>query len=570
MRNRGMKILALAMLLPALFASCTKSGALTGGSSGSSGSFSGGISGSVSGGLSSVVGATVNLFIPGNATPLATAITASDGSYTLTFSNPGGTSLLYLSVTGGNAGGGINTKNQFLAIAGTTAAVLSNQKVNEMTTAAVEFDAFNLGILQDTNGTVTLSAPKNGAGATNAVTQYNNLIATGNLNTANANLVTATQNGLKVMADMFASCIEAPAQCSTLFNTAVSTGGSSAVTLLESGVNALNNSANVASSLYTIAFPLNANTGFTLSSASMPGGFSFNNAFPASTNIFNVGGGPQCIAFDASGNAWISSAGNGVVELSATGTLLNNFSVGSSPFGIVIDAANNIWLANIGNSSVTEINSSGTLLNSISMNSQTVGLGIDPTGNIWVAAGNGAASNHVTEISASGTVLNSFATPSSTGQGMTIDASGNIWLISGGITVINSAGSLINKFSATTSFGLAIDSAGNAWSTAGNKYSLNGTLLTSGSGTAGQSTSIDSAGNIWTGNQGATQIGEMNPNGLRIATYTMNAGSRGVQIDINGNVWVAQNSGTTVTEIVGAALGPQFFPYSGPMWAKSP
>jgi len=502
-----MKIVFVSMLLSLLFISCTKSGTLTGSGANSTGSF-GSTTGSVNGGLANVAGATVNLMMAGNATPLASAITASDGSFTVVYNGSSGNNLLYLAITGGNAGGGINANNQFLAIVGTTAAPLSSIRVNEITTAAVELVAYNFGILKDTNGAISLSTPGNAAGANNAVTQYNNLIATGTLNTANTQLASATQTGLKVMADAFASCIQAPANCSLLFNTAHASVGTAAATLLEAGLNAFNNTS-VANQLYTLAFPLNSSTGFTLASASMPGGFAFINPLATQTAKAGAGNRPYGIAIDASGNLWVAdNGGTTVVELTSSGALLGTFTAGTAPQGCVIDTNGNVWVSNFTSNNVTELNSSGTTVGTFSVGTHPEGIAIDPTGNIWVA---NHASTTVTELNSSGALIGTF-TSGAAPYGIAADASGNIWVTNEGtttVTKLNPSGTVLTTFTAGTNpISIAFDASGNAWVvniTSNNlqEFNSNGTLLgtfSTGSGSGPTSVAIDNAGNVWVSN----------------------------------------------------------------------
>lgn len=577
MKSFGEKLFALAILLPTLLISCTKSGALTGGT-GASSSF-GSLNGSVNGGLSGVANATINLLIAGNSTPVATATTASDGSFNLVFTNPGGNYLLYLQVTGGTAGGETNSNSQFLSIAGTSAAPLSSLRINELTTAATEFEAFNFGILADTNGSITLNAPVNTVETTNIITQYNNLIAGGNLNTGNVNLGTSTQNGLKTMANDFAVCIETPSKCSNLFSAALNSSGTAASNVLEAGLNMLNNSTNNASSLYTLAFPLNASTGFNLTSASMPGGFTFNNVLANASNTFGAGSVPFYIAIDASGNLWIPNfvvGGHNVVELSSTGSLLGTFNDGGTRPGFdAIDAAGNIWVTNIQSNNVTELNSSGSVLGTFSVGTTPFETAIDSSGNVWVV---NDGSNNVTELNSSGTLIGTYSVGSAP-YGIAIDSSGNAWVDneSGNtVTELNSVGTTLNTVTGLSEpIGINIDPSGNIWVMNGNvttvtKLNRGGTTL--GTFTVGTSPfleAIDSSGNVWMGIDGASStLTELTPNGIVAANYPIASGSspRGIAIDRQGDLWVTNRINNTVVEYLGLTAANQFFPYSGPQF----
>jgi len=568
------KMLVLVLLLPAFFVSCTKSGVLTG-SSGGSGSFGSSMNGSVNGGLASVANATINLMIAGNPTPIASANTASDGSFNLVFTNPGGNSLLYLASSSGNAGHGTTANNQFLSIAGTTAAPLTGLRINELTTAATELIAFNFGILQDTNGALSLNAPGNSSGATNIVAQYSNLIASGNVNTANSNLGTATQNGLKTMANAFASCIESPSSCSTLFTTATSSAGTSAVSLLESGFNALSNSTNTASSLYTLAFPLNSNTGFTLTSSSMPSGFTFNNPLAPITNTFTVGAGNRAISADASGNIFVGGTG---LRINQQGTVLSTTSAVN--VSSAIDSQGNAWTVNGGGGSIQEVNPGGTILVTFPNGNGLTnprGIGIDPAGNIW--ATNNDTTNSVVKISPSGTLLGVFSNAGPTPSSIAFDQFGNAWITNTGagntVTELSSSGVLLGTDAVGSSpKALSFDPSGNLW--VGNsgtntvtKLNPNGVILGTFSlspGSAPKSVAVDTSGDIWVASTGNNTLIELNSSGTIISTYSVGINALGMVIDVFGNVWVMNGSSQTLTKFNGIAPGAQFFPYSGPQF----
>jgi len=568
--------LAVAVLLPAFFVSCTKSGALTG-SPTSSGFSANSMTGSVNGGLSSVANATVALMAAGSNVPLTNATTASDGSFSLVFNNPGGNNLLYLSITGGNAGGGTNSKNQFLAIAGTTSALLPSLRVNELTTAATEFIAFNFGILNDNNGSVALNAPGNGFGATNVVTQYNNIINSGALNTTNANLTSSAQTALKVLANAFASCIQSPSSCSTLLNVSISSASAAALSVLESGVNALYNSSLDASHIYPIASSLSSSTGFTLASSTIPNSFSFNNPLAATINTIGSGTTPQGLAVDASGNIWVTNSGsNNVSQLSPSGALLGTFSTGSGDCCLAIDASGNVWIANAGAGTVTELNSSGALVGTITVGTTPVPVAVDQSGNVWV--GN-RGSNSVTELNSSGQTVATYPSINSP-QGIAIDGSGNVWIASlNGNTVIelNSAGTVLGTFSSGTfPQAVAIDSSGNIYVTNSGgtvaKFSSLGVRIATYSITGSPvGETFDAGGNLWIATGTGNALAEFNPAaGMVIATYPLATNNAtALCIDLNGNVWVANLNGNNLIQVAGVTSGPEFFADKGPVFPYS-
>ena len=82
---------------------------------------------------------------------------------------------------------------------------------------------------------------------------------------------------------------------------------------------------------------------------------------------------------------------------------------------------------------------------------------------------------------------------------------------------------------------------------------------------------IDASGNIWVTSSHDNTITKLSPTGETIGEYnTAGETPFGIAIDSGGNVWVANNGfpqeSNTVTELVGVAKGPQYWPYKGPQW----
>jgi len=568
---KKIRVFFLLGMIVFFLSACTKSGALTGGGAGSS--YGSSITGSVSGGLSPVANATVNLMMAGTSTPLASATTATNGSYSLVFTNPGGTNLLYITATGGNAGSGTNANNQFMTIAGTTASFQSTQPINEITTAAVQLTAMNMGVLNDTNGSITIASPKNSAGASNVSAQFYNLMTNGNLNTSNANLASSTQTGLKTMANMFAACIENSSNCTKVFSAAVNSSGTAAVSLLESGYNALINSSNTSSSIYTLAFPLNSSTGFQLTSSAVPGGFTFNNTLAVGNNTYPIGTQGRGIAIDASGDAWIVNfTSTNVTEISPSGTVLGTFAGPSTPLGLAIDAGGNLWIAgSLG--AITELNSQGaTVANYSSLGGVTTteGIAVDPSGNLWVTTSVG-----VLEFNASGTVLAKYSS-GFIGTRVAIDAAGNVWLSntpSNSVSRVSASGLVGSPISVGAApAGFAIDNSGNVYIACFNastvvKISSSGAILSTISPptTNPGGMAIDATGNIWVS---GTSLVELNSAGTTLANYSAVSGSSGIAIDQAGNLWTSTLS-SSAFRWPGITIGPQFFPYAGPVFPSS-
>ena len=262
------------------------------------------------------------------------------------------------------------------------------------------------------------------------------------------------------------------------------------------------------------------------------------------------------IAIDASGNVWVVNGGsNTVTKLSPSGAVLGTFAVGTGPSGIAIDASGNVWITNYGvtelppaadvpGNTVTELSSSGALLGTFTVGTRPSGIAIDASGNVWVVNG---GSNTVTKLSPSGAVLGTFALgigPS----GIAIDASGNVWVANWGVEDV--AGNTVTKLSPS---GAVI-----------------GTFAV---GTRPSGIAIDASGNVWITNGGSNNVTELSPAGTVLHTFSgaYFGGPFGIAIDASGNVWVVNAGGfvllsNNVTVLSAATTGPQFWPYSGPVW----
>jgi len=566
--------LVVAMALALCLSSCKGSSSAAGvttPSAGTSGTYATAVSGTVMGGLSPIKNAAIQLFQAGNSSPAGQAVTTNNG----TFSIPGSFSsgLYYLMVTNGNAGSGANSQIQLMAIVGAGTSGTSNTTVNELTTAAAGTVLFNFGLL-GSSGNVT--APANANGAANALAQYNNLISNGSLNTGNSNLTANQQTSLNSLANALAACVETSGSCSSLYNAATN-GSTAATSMMIAMYNSLNSpSATVLTNIYNIAFPLAASTGYTMSSRTKPGGFVFYRGSAPSIQAISAGSSPIGIAIDASGNAWVAnSGGNNVTELSSSGTTLGTFSVGSTPSYLAIDASGNIWVTNNGGSTVTELSSSGATLGTFSVGANPFGIAIDASGNVWVA---NRSSFTVTELSSSGTTLGTFSAGNQP-FGIAIDASGNAWVanhIDSTVNKFSSSGTTLGTFSSVGAnpVGIAIDASGNAWVANQNAGTKNVVEL-SPSGTAlGTFTepgfpgpwaiAIDTAGNVWTANFYNANIIELSSAGVVLGTFSSTSHPQGIAFDPSGNVWAGNSS--NVTQIQNIAVGPQFFPYSGPIF----
>jgi streptogramin lyase len=303
--------------------------------------------------------------------------------------------------------------------------------------------------------------------------------------------------------------------------------------------------------------------------------------------------GPYSIAMDASGNAWIGDRVNGVVEITAQGTVSpskTNFAKISFGMvkGVTVAPSGSLWIADYGSSKVYVTDTSGNL-------SQTISSGLD--GPAFVAIDTAGDAYVVNEDNSSVSVYNSSATNLAfevsfsglnidTPDLIAIDKNGNAWITS---TDTNSIGKLSTSYTASKISGpaggflgagalegdywLGFDSSSHMWigdfaNSAIDKGTLSGTSYTfpttgsTGGGLNGPDLSaIDGAGVIWmpdhpnTASTAASVITAYNGTSSSFpasAGYTTGGtkGAVAAAVDISGDVWVANEDGT-VSELLG-------------------
>lgn len=491
------------------------------------------LSGKVQVGNLPVSGATVQLFAAGNtgygstATPLvignggSSVTTASDGSFSIPagFACPSLNTLLYLVALGGRPGGPEAPANLQLGLL-TAVGPCSNLSgsvpliVNEVTTVASIYalspftgsDYAHIGSSSSNynNGPNLSNASNNNNGLANAFATVNNLV---DMTTGQALLVTPAGNGtapqdeINTLADAIDTCAASAggvpgdgSACDAFFeasnvnpvNGAVSTSANAPTSILQ----AVMEVAQVPSTsrlthstsglpLYNLVANPSFNPPFTPILQTAP--------YDWSVAISYTGGGlegqgaasprPSGLAFDASGNLWISDKKtSSVTELSNLGAALSPFATGTStstaggfeggglnrPQAISIDPYGDAWVLNK-NNSLTELEFNGTPLtsgNGISGGGNAsdtgAGIAIDGDGDVWVAdsgtpgdvaeyAGynggtvNGAPVPVGTPLSPSGIgYVNGINDPNGA---IAVNGSGNVWLLNeGSFTAVELSG----------------------------------------------------------------------------------------------------------------------------------
>jgi len=335
------------------------------------------ISGKVLDGQSPITGSTIQLYAVGTsgtasaATALITSqVVQTDGNGNFSISglySCAGNPMVYIAATGGNPGLANGTNNTGIALMaglGSCATLQANSAstfitINEVTTVASVYALS--GFMSDYTNVGYATA--NATGMTNAFTTINALASTAagtapGITTTGITLPTQRINSL---ANSIAACVNSlsntSSSCSTLF-TVTGVSGIHLNTIAALAVLAHNPGATTASTIFALGSgspPFAPTLGSAPSDWTMP--------------IYYTGGGlsgPNGIAFDANGAAWIANqSSNAVTEISSVGfTSGTNGYVSTSlvgPQAVAIDATGNVWLANTGADNVVELNPSSGL-----------------------------------------------------------------------------------------------------------------------------------------------------------------------------------------------------------------
>jgi len=556
--------------------------------------------GRVFGGQQPITGATIQLYTVGTAARgsaatalLTSTVTTSDGSgvggnagnafNTLT---PGGFTItgkyscssatqVYITATGGSAGGGNNSDIGLMAALGPCSSLNGSTfiSLNELTTVAA---VYSLAPFMVDYAHVGASG-SNPTGLVNAFKMASTLVnfQSGAIATA-ASGITLPTTTLNTLANILAACINGTSAASSAACTSLLSATGAAETIGAGLAIAANPGASSITNLYTL---VTGTPPFSPGLTQQPSDFTLAVNL-AGSQLVNPGG----IAIDASGNAWVTNEGGfSVVKLPNLSTTFSAtaYSVGSllGPRGISIDRAGNIWIANTGGNSVVEISSTGTALSGTGYTgggiSTPVALANDSAGNVWVANFGG---NSVTELGSSGSP--SSASPItgssvlSAPTGIALDSAGRVSVANSGtgqLCLFSSAAVLQSCVSDGYLFGstaLAVSSSGAvamAGSTTGMNVSGAFSLATTtgtvnvaspvmgGGLTLPVAVTYDGNGVSWFANgasisafSGSTAISPS-------MGYGTLSSPAGIAVDGSGNVWTANSGDSSVTVFVGLA-----------------
>jgi len=575
--------------------------------------------GVIHGGQNPVSNATVQLWQVGTsgykngATALGNSVTSDangnfsiTGQYTCPTTGTAANTLVYITATGGDAGGGTNSQLSMMTALGTCGSLTSSTfvTINEVTTVA---SVYALAQFMSPAGVIGSPGYSN-TGLINAFAAVKNLV---NITTGTANTVTPTGNGvvpsaeIYTLANILASCVNstsvsgAPsANCSALFAATTPTGTGSAgsaapTTTLAAALNiALYPWYNVGAT--STLFPLGApNPPFGSALTTAP------NDWTMALSFSGGGSSVRSVAVDGSGSVWTAnyaSGAGGFGSVSKLGTLGNPLS-GSpftgnvvGPYAVAIDTAGDAWVVNHDANQLIGFTSSGNTLGQFQYPETNApnALAIDGNNNIWITNSGGTTvsetnlNNPGSSVALSGGGLNNpFA--------VAIDSGHNGWITdrsAGAVSEFDQHDTAISGASGYTGSGLnfpigiAMDSGGNAWIVNSGASTLSkfnaagapvGGFTIGGSGIA-SAVAIDGSGRAYALKRTPllalfTSAGTEITNATGFVGGNMN-GPDALAIDASGNVWVGNQSPATVngalqtvTEFVGLAT-PSITPLS--------
>jgi len=209
--------------------------------------------------------------------------------------------------------------------------------------------------------------------------------------------------------------------------------------------------------------------------------------FAISTYLFL----PSGLAFDSSGNLFVSNLDNRIVKYNSAGVYQSQINSNLiTPESLAFDSSGTLYATNSGIPySVSKFNASGGFLGEITTNLQSPkGIAFNSTGDMYVS-GNGVY--EIKRFDAAGNYLGEFGNSSEVAStnGIAFDSSGYLYVASKGsneIAIFNAANVYQRSISTNLNepYGLAFDSSGNLYvSNKGNKtiskFDPTGNFLTS-------------------------------------------------------------------------------------------
>lgn len=296
---------------------------------------------------------------------------------------------------------------------------------------------------------------------------------------------------------------------------------------------------------------------------------------------------PDGIAIDVSGNIWVLGQTGYVAEINPAGAIMATYSLPpgnnglTSYAGIAIAASGNIWAVNYAGGFVAQLVPPTNTVHIYQTGFEPNGIAIDNTGNVWVGdTGRGSTPySSVTELIGSTLYYSSYGPPVSQNclESVAIDGLGYTWLSGcGAVYILDASANLIGSytFSSGGPGNIAIDQNENAWVVDTDTLYLlsppnDPVLMYSARGAIFHGIAIDHVGNVWVTDAENGTLLEFDSSGVLLSIFQVGYSPAGVTIDAYGDVWVANTHDNTITEWINVAIGPQYFPYTGPQFPGS-
>jgi streptogramin lyase len=385
-----------------------------------------GLTGAVHGGQQAIVGATIQLYAASStgygavSTALLTVPVTSlaGGAFSITgdYTCPNASSLVYLTAVGGNTGSGTNANSALMAPLGACGNLSASTfiSINEVTTVA---GAYALSAFMSAPNSLGTS-PANATGLTNAFATVNKLVDVSVGLSPGKGLAAGTavpSSKLNTIADIIAGCVNSTgglagdgSNCGTLFANSTSSSGVAPTDTITAALNIAKYPGSNVSTLLGISAGISA----PFQPTTVPADFVLAIKY-APISTFST---PSAAALDASGNVWVTNAGNNSVTVlnavTSAPTILTQGTL-NAPSAIAFDQNGNAWVTSKGSSKLSVFTPGGAgTLTSVTGLSAPTSIAIDGQNVLWITD---SGSSGVTNVTVSGTTTQTFATVTATG-----------------------------------------------------------------------------------------------------------------------------------------------------------
>lgn len=254
---------------------------------------------------------------------------------------------------------------------------------------------------------------------------------------------------------------------------------------------------------------------------------------------------PRHLAFDASGNAWVACAGDGLAvgnlsQVSPSGSVGLEPPVGKGPEAVAIDGSA-MWTANRGDRTVSKFASSA--VSEVVVGAGPNDLALDGSGNLWIAV---ETDKRLVKLQLSSGATQSMAVTAAAGVAI---VGGKVWAsdtASSSVGVYGTDGKLEATVFTGNMPGLVRARAGIVWvlNRGGNSMTridpaAGNEVLNIGLPGSPASLAFDAAGNVWVSAPSAGKIAKIAPSGAFLKSYVVGTAPYGLAFAPDGKLWVS-------------------------------